>query len=141
MRLSENFEERRKHHRYKVRANVFAGIGPSSVKIGQILDVSRGGMAFKSTDQKTKFFQSAELSIIVDDEELNINVVPFKFKAKMVAVTDMSNRNPFNFNKARRFSVEFEELSDYQIFWLDYFIRNHTISEVSGDINTPIVKN
>ena len=141
MLLSKKFEERRLNNRFKARPNIFVGIGPNSVKIGQILDIGRGGLAFKSTDQKTRFFQSAELSIIVDDDELNINVVPFKFSAKMVGVTDISSRNPFNFNKARRFSVKFDDLSDYQTFWLDYFIRNHTISEVSGDLNTPIIKN
>jgi hypothetical protein len=140
MLLSEKCEEFRRHPRFKVRSDVFVGIGPNSIKIGQLLNVSRGGMAFKSNDQKTRFFQAAELSIIVDDNELNINVVPFKFKAKMVSVTDISNRNPFNFTKMRRFSVVFEALSDYQIFWLDYFIRNHTLCQVPGDISAPIIR-
>jgi hypothetical protein len=40
----------------------------------------------------------------------------------------------------RRFSVVFEALSDYQIFWLDYFIRNHTLCQVPGDISAPIIR-
>ena len=130
MLICENIEERRKHKRSKAREYTFTGFGPNSVKIGQIIDISRGGMAFQNTDPRTKFFQFAELSLIVDDEALNINQVPFKFPSKMVSVSDLSIRNPFNFIKVRRYSVEFQNLSELQLFWLDYFLKNHTICEV-----------
>ncbi len=130
MLVCDNIKERRKHQRVVACNNAFTGLGPNSVKIGKIIDISRGGLAFQNAEQKTKFFESAELSIIVNDDDLNINQVPFKFQAKMISVTDISKRNPFNFTKARRFAVEFQDLSDLQIFWLDYFIKNHTLSEV-----------
>ena len=130
MLICENIEERRKHKRFKAKGNTFTGYGPNSEKIGQIIDISRGGVAFRNTEPRTKFFQFAELSLIFDDAALNINQVPFKFPAKMVAVSEFSNRNPFNFIKVRRYSVEFQNLSDHQLFWLDYFIKNHTMGEV-----------
>ena len=130
MLICENIEERRKHKRFKAKNNTFTGFGPNSVKIGQIIDISRGGMAFRNTDPRTRFFQFAELSLIVDDVALNINQVPFKFPSKMISVSDFSTRNPFNFIKVRRYAVEFQNLSELQLFWLDYFIKNPTLCEV-----------
>ena len=130
MLICENIEERRKHKRFRARENTFTGFGPNSVKIGQIIDICRGGMSFRNTEPRTKFFQFAELSLVFDDAALNITQVPFKFPAKMVSVSEFSNRNPFNFIKVRRYSVEFQNLSELQFFWLDYFIKNHTIGEV-----------
>ena len=130
MQICENLSERRKQTRYMARNNTFIGFGSNSMKIGKILDISRGGIAFQNTQPRTKFFEFAELSLIVDDESLNIQQVPFKFPSKMVSVSDMPSKNPFNFIKVRRYAVEFQNLSELQLFWLDYFIKKHTICEI-----------
>jgi hypothetical protein len=39
--------ERRKHQRFQVPSSAFAGIGSYFGKVGRILDLSMGGLAFR----------------------------------------------------------------------------------------------
>ena len=42
--------ERRKNKRYKAVEGAYAAISPNSHKLGQIIDISMGGLAFKYID-------------------------------------------------------------------------------------------
>ncbi len=46
-------KERRKYTRYSIKNGSYATISPDSTKLGQIIDISMGGLAFKYIDAES----------------------------------------------------------------------------------------
>jgi hypothetical protein len=74
----ENFMERRKHKRFKVRAGAFAVIQPNLIRQGQIIDISKGGLSFHyyALDKSEPVNKPHELNIL-SDEMLILEKVPY----------------------------------------------------------------
>jgi len=70
--------EQRKHKRFNVQKSVFAAFRPPSVKIGPIIDISRGGLAFRYINGEEPSNESSELDILIDDNTFHIDKVPFE---------------------------------------------------------------
>jgi hypothetical protein len=68
--------ERRKSKRYKAAEGAYAAISPSSHKIGQIIDISMGGLAFKYIDTKNQ--TQSEESIFLSSMGFYVGNLPFK---------------------------------------------------------------
>ncbi len=118
--------ERRKNDRYKAAKGAYAAISPHSDKLGQITDISMGGLAFNyietrsstsprsSSPQKETLFLSS-MGFYVGD-------LPFKTISDY-EVTDAPDLRDM---KVRRRHVQFTDLSFKQLFDLDYYLRNNT---------------
>jgi len=97
---------------------------------GQIVDVSRGGLAFHYVAGEEKEEEgpngSFELVILLADNNFHIDKVPFE----TISDFEIANKVPFSSITMRRRGVQFGKLTDKQISQLDYFIRNYAIGEV-----------
>jgi hypothetical protein len=118
--------ERRKHKRFKVQNGAFAVLGappwPHSTKVGQIIDMSMGGLAFSYIAEQEPSNGSFELGIFLADNSFRLRKIPFE------TISDLEiKKGPFNSITMRRSGVQFGELTPNQISQLKYFIRNHTI--------------
>jgi len=119
--------ERRKHKRYKAVEGAYAAISPNSQKLGQIIDVSMGGLSFKYIDTSSNDAErerSRDESIFLSSMGYYVGDLPFK----TIADYEMTNAPSFSSMKVRKRHVQFTDLSFKQLFDLDYYLRNN-ISE------------
>ncbi len=116
--------ERRKSKRYKAAEGAYAAISPSSHKLGQIIDISMGGLAFKYIDTKNeaaKDQNQSEESIFLSSMGFYVGNLPFK----TISDTEVTNTPSFSSMKVRERHVQFTDLSFKQLFDLDCYLKNN----------------
>jgi len=116
--------ERRKHKRYKALEGAYAAISPNSHKLGQVIDISMGGLSFKyidTTSDDTDFEQPPEESIFLSSMGYYVGDLPFK----TISDYEITNAPSFSSMKIRKRHVQFTDLSFKQLFDLDYYLRNN----------------
>lgn len=115
--------ERRRHERFHVQKDAFAMITPLSHKKGEIIDISRGGLAFRYIPDEKQPKLSVEiglfLHIFLEDISFCLLRLPIK------TVSDFAISSGKSADVARRRSVEFRALSESQASELEFFIENH----------------
>ena len=120
--------ERRKHKRFQVEDGALAVLKPPwphSIRLGQIIDISMGGLAFRCIAGEDRFNGSSELSVIFANHAFYLHKLPIK------TISDLETaRMPFGSMTPRRRSVQFGKLRDEQVSQLRYFIQKHTTAEV-----------
>jgi hypothetical protein len=113
--------ERRQHKRFQTRDGAFAAPRAQDRKLWQILDISRGGLAFRYVDNGEELDGSSNLDILTRDTLFSLEGVPFQ------TISDVQiPEETFLGYGLRRRGVQFGELADSQTSQLEYFIRKHT---------------
>jgi hypothetical protein len=114
--------ERRKHKRFRVQDGTFAVLGPRYGKIGQIIDMSMGGLAFSYIAGEEQGDRSYQLSILLAKDSFHLTSIPFK------TVWDTEAKEvPFSTLAMRWCGVEFGDLTERQISQMEYFVEKHTV--------------
>jgi len=117
----EDPQNRRRHPRYKIREGVYAGGSPH---MGQILDLSQGGLAF--TYMSLPDGQAKENSFVIcGDDGCCLEGLP----CKILSDTQLPNQSSFSDFVARKRRISFLDLSDEQLILLDMFISNYGFIE------------
>ena len=115
--------ERRKNKRYKAIEGAYASISPNSQKLGQIIDISMGGVCFKyidtSNDGQNDGAQQED-SIFLSTVGCYIGGLPIKLVGDYAVTNDPS----FSSMKVKKMHIQFTDFSVKQFFDLDYFLRN-----------------
>ena len=115
--------ERRKNKRYKAIEGAYAAISPNSQKLGQIIDISMGGVCFKyidtSNDGQNDGTQQED-SIFLSTVGYYIGDLPIK----IVGDYAVTNAPSFSSMKVKKMHIQFTDFSVKQLFDLDYFLRN-----------------
>lgn len=123
----EQLVERRKHERFSAEDGALAVLRrswPHPTTLGQIIDISMGGLAFRCIADEERSDWSSELSIMLTDSSFYLPRLPIE------PVSDFETaKMPSGCVKPGRCSVQFKELTDKQGSQLKYFIRNHTTGE------------
>ncbi|PQP33020.1 hypothetical protein C6A36_01405 [Desulfobacteraceae bacterium SEEP-SAG10] len=131
MTNNKEFTERRKHERFKVKNGAIAIIRFSNIiataqKYTQILNISRGGLAFRSIERKGESNKLAKLDLLFINDSIcstYLKYVPFK----SVWVSHIDSKNSFNQLKIKKQGVVFGEMMPNQISQLDRFLEECTI--------------
>ena len=92
------------------------------LKMGQIVNISKGGLAFRYIDSEVEAGKSSELDILFAQNGFHLKKVSFKTVADYKAVSEF----PFSSLVMRQQNVQFREISPYQTSRLDYFIEKYT---------------
>ena len=118
-------DERRQQKRFKAQEGAFAALVAQESRLGQIKDISLRGLSFRYIDSHEKRENADALKIILGDEGLYLDNVPFR------KISDFEIENEFSFSriKMRQIGLEFGELTAEQKMRLDRFIQYHTINE------------
>ena len=115
--------EKRETKRVKAREDAYAVFRPTFTKLGQIIDISWGGLAFcyPVTGDKTTGF--SELDIFLTNQGFYLERIPSN------TISDFKIHKRFSHSSmpTRRCGVKFGALSPFQVSRLDYFIRNYTL--------------
>ena len=121
--------ERRRYKRFKVQEGASVVFRAHSIELGQIIDVSRNGLAFRYVSSQQPSSGLFELVILSSDGGFYLDEIPFKI------VSDFeTNDDPISFSITRRCGVQFEKLRRKQVSRLEYFIQNHTIVEIQVNL-------
>jgi hypothetical protein len=116
--------ERRKHKRFDIPTGTFVSCRPHGPRLGEIINVSRGGLAFRYYGGNETSQESNELNIFLEEGNFHLNDVLFQ------TVTDFGiHETPFSSLTMRRSSVRFDGLTDHQVSQLQNFIDNYAIGE------------
>jgi hypothetical protein len=122
----EKIATRRNEMRFQVQKGALAVQNGHVRVMGQILDVSRNGLAFHYINDGKKTNGSYYVDIFLAKNDFYLK----KIQSKIISDFEITNKVPFSSITMRRRSVKFGELMGGQISQLEYFIQNHTIGEV-----------
>jgi len=121
--------ERRRNKRYKAVDGAYAAISPNSHKLGQIIDISMGGLSFKYIDTSRDEEESdgaPEEAVFLSSMGYYVGDLPFK----TVSDYEITNAPSFSSMKVRKRHVQFTDLSFKQLFDLDYYLRNNVSEQI-----------
>ena len=118
-------DERRRQKRFIAEEGAFAALVDQESRLGQIKDISIEGLSFRYIDSHEKLQNAAELKIILGNQGLYLDRVPF------VKISDFEIESEFSFStiKMRQIGLQFRELTVEQKIQLERFIQQHTIGE------------
>lgn len=117
-------DERRIHRRYKVKAQAFAAL-VSHYLIGQIKNISKGGISFTCIASVKPDSRTFEIEIFTQDDKFHLREIPFK----IVSETDVEDRIPSSSLQKKQINGVFLELTDDQVSQLEYFLDNYILAE------------
>lgn len=131
----ERTVERRQHERFRVEDGSLAMLWPASSKIGQIIDIGMGGLAFRYTAHskpKNSFAElESEIELICNRHRFNSDALPIEtvsdFKIEDCGV-DLYPR------QQRRRNLKFGRLSDQQKSQVEYFIQRQCLPTAAQQI-------
>jgi hypothetical protein len=117
--------ERRSHQRFQVPKGVFVEVRrPHHSKLGEIINISMGGVAFRYLAAKEPSNGSDKLNIFFDEGGFRLNDILLE------TVTDLrTHKIPYTYVTMRRSGVQFSSLTHHQISQLEHFIENYAIGE------------
>jgi hypothetical protein len=121
--------ERRRNKRYKAVDGAYAAISPNSHKLGQIIDISMGGLSFKYIDTShddKELEGTPEEAVFLSSMGYYVGDLPFK----TISDYEITNAPSFSSMKVRKRHVQFTDLSFKQLFDLDYYLRNNVSEQV-----------
>ena len=122
---TREFMERRNHPRFKVQEGAYAVLNNGYFKIGQIQNISKGGLALKYVAIGEKAEGSCQVDIFVKNNDFFLTHIPFKTITDVYADVEI----PFSTTSLRQCGGQFGELTQSQKVQLDYFIQSYTLSE------------
>lgn len=94
----------------------------SDEEIGQLLDISRSGLALRCFTDGKETQDYSELDIFLSGGDFAIGGI----SVKTVSDTGLANKSPFSTVIFKRYGLKFENLTREQKAGLDYFLINHT---------------
>jgi c-di-GMP-binding flagellar brake protein YcgR len=125
MRNGKERVERRKHRRFEVSTGVFVAFRPHDGKLGEIIDISMGGLAFRYLATTEPSNGSHKLKIFLTESDFCLNDVLFE------TVSDFgTDQIPFTSITMRRSGVQFSKMTPRQVSQLERFIDSHAEDEV-----------
>lgn len=127
----KRLKERRKHNRYRAREGAYAAISPKSYKLGQIVDISMGGLSFHYID--TGAFENNGNGSDISTETMFLSSMGYyvgDLSFETIADYEMTENPSFSNMTVRKRHIKFTNLELKQLFDLDYYIRKNTENEV-----------
>jgi len=121
--------ERRKNKRYKAVEGAYAAISPNSNKIGQIINISMGGLCFKYINTENNSEEPVnrnEESIFLSSMRYYVGDLSFQ----TIADYEITDTPSFSSMKVRKRHVKFTDLSFKQLFDLDNYLKNNVSEQI-----------
>jgi hypothetical protein len=100
-------------------------IGPGFTKVGEVTDISMGGLAFRYLE-RGKPLNGTYIDIFMIEEVFHFG----KVSVKTISDVAVVGGTPSSLITIRRCGVQFGELTDHQMFQLENFIKDYATGEV-----------
>lgn len=122
--------ERQKYRRYKAKEGAYAAIiTPNLYIIGQLIDISMGGLSFKYIDSSNGYKDSRpqkEHSVFLSSVGCCVEGLP----ANIIFDQEVTNNPSFSSLKIRKMQIRFNDLNLKQCLDLDNYMRNNVTEKV-----------
>jgi hypothetical protein len=112
----ERMVERRKRKRLKIKGGVFTILRGPSPQLGEIIDASGGGLAFKYKGEEKLWKEPSELEILAFNDSVKIKRLPIR------GVWDFKTAN-----EMRKRGVQFGRLTHSQSSQLRTLMQNYSL--------------
>lgn len=124
----QRFAEQRTYKRYRVRDGAFAVIKnhPKST-IGQIIDISKGGLAIKYLANGISVQGNSKLDIFFTGKGIQLKDITFQ----TVCDFELYNMPSFSSIKMRRGGLQFTTLEENHEIQLNKFISNYAFANLN----------
>jgi hypothetical protein len=143
MTKRKGFDDRRQHKRFQVHDGAFAVLRPRSDIwgqvidiVGQIVDISQGGLMFRYIAGENRSHDPFELDVVLAGDSFRLDKIPFNVVSDM----DMTHRSSLTPTTMKRQGLQFGALTHDQKAQLQYFIQNYAKSTVRLVYSAPIKK-
>ncbi len=110
--------QRRRHERFEAQDGAFASLSPQFAVLGQIVNISKGGLAFRYVASRPRSKESNRLDILLTDGSFFVDKLPFDSIWDIAIPQDFS-LGPITFWHC---GVKFGQLESTQKLDLEYFI-------------------
>lgn len=118
--------QKRTDKRYRVKDLTFVKLrSESEIEIGQLLDISKEGLAFRYFIDNKQSRSYYDLGLFLSGGGFSIDRIPFK----AVSNIELANNSQFSTIILKRYGVQFEKLTPDQTNRLDHFLLNYTLGE------------
>jgi hypothetical protein len=118
--------ERRSHERYQVQQGIYALLKNGSSKLGQIINISSGGLAFMYINHEKQIGEPVEVDIFISGNGYFLKGIP----CKKISDIHVDNFVPFSTFEMRQLGVQFGEMSHGQAAQLDAFIQQYALVQM-----------
>ena len=121
MIATENTVEKRKSNRFKAQEDTYVAIVNDSIKVGKIINLSKGGLAFSYIGKEAQITGWHKMNIFLSGNRFYLKEVSFK------AISDfyIDTKTQFSTVLMKQCGGQFGELTREQKSQLEYFIANH----------------
>jgi hypothetical protein len=123
MKNTEKPVEKRSCSRLQLEDGVYAIIKYKPTILGQIINISKDGMAVRYSVNDQQLSDSSELDIFIIDSHFYIE----KIQTKIISDFEIGDKFPFSSQKDRQRCFQFVEMKASQLFQLDYLLKNYTL--------------
>ena len=114
--------ENRKNKCYKAKQGAFAVVTADENKIGQINNISKGGLSFQYISNGQLSSGSVEIEIFSTAKSFYLK----KLSAKVVVDSEVDNTASLSSLPMRELVLQFEKIMPYQMLMLEHFLQNYT---------------
>lgn len=114
--------EQRKYKRFYVQNGTYAMLKYKPAVMGQIINMSKDGLAIRYADGEQQLCDSNVLDIFMTENSFYIE----KLQVKTVSDREVTDKHSSDSNKARERGVQFDRLNPIQLFQLYYLLQNYT---------------
>jgi hypothetical protein len=121
--------ERRKHRRVQVQDIAFAVLRDPDRQLGQIMDISMGGLSYNYIVGSGNVDSALELDILLAYKGLYMEKIQFE----PVSDFQIANKSPFTPITMRRRGIKFGELTPKQTSMLKNFIQGRIMNGVNAN--------
>lgn len=122
MKNTERPVEKRRHHRLQTIDGIYAIINYKPTIFGQIINISKDGMAVRYSSNGKQLNVPSELDVFIIDSNFYIE----KIQIKIVSDFEIGDKLPFSSQKNRQRCFQFGKMKSSQHFQLDYLLQNYT---------------
>ena len=115
--------EQRENKRFQVPRDAFAALRPDYIIVGQIINISMGGLGFRYLGNEGPS-NASELDIFLAGRAFYLYKVPFQTVWDFV-----TNEMPSSSINMKVCGMQFRDLTPNQISQLEYFIQDYALCE------------
>lgn len=120
------YKEQRAYKRRIPERNVYAALGCDYEKVGRIIDLSPGGLAFEYIFDENENAQFSQINIFKVGEVFHLRNLPCKIIYDIALPPPRNGIESLKHSRSRKCGVEFETLPEEDNLQLSLFLKLHT---------------
>lgn len=117
--------DKRRYKRFQAKKWVTTAVRcGSKSKVGLLMDISEGGLAFRCPDGPDNLKQPCDLTIVCSEADFRMSGIPIKLVSSMQIANEMS----FTMLTMRRYGIQFCDMDSEQRRMLNLLIEKFTFA-------------